>query len=27
LVFGEVVSLHPSFQPIREFYNVIAEEI
>ncbi|TDO22337.1 uroporphyrinogen-III C-methyltransferase [Pedobacter duraquae] len=27
LVFGEVVSLHPSFQPIREFYKIIAEEI
>jgi uroporphyrin-III C-methyltransferase len=27
LVFGEVVSLHPSFQPIREFYKALAEEI
>lgn len=26
LVFGEVVSLHPKFQPIREFYDIIAEE-
>lgn len=26
LVFGEVVSLHPKFQPIREFYGIIAEE-
>jgi uroporphyrin-III C-methyltransferase len=26
IVFGEVVSLHPKFQPIREFYGIIAEE-
>ena len=26
IVFGEVVSLHPNFQPIREFYDIIAEE-
>lgn len=26
IVFGEVVSLHPKFQPIREFYETIAEE-
>jgi uroporphyrin-III C-methyltransferase len=26
LVFGEVVSLHPSFQPIREFYKALSEE-
>jgi uroporphyrin-III C-methyltransferase len=26
LVFGEVVSLHPSFQPIREFYKALTEE-
>jgi uroporphyrin-III C-methyltransferase len=26
LVFGEVVSLHPSFQPIREFFNALKEE-
>jgi len=26
IVFGEVVSLHPKFQPIREFYDIIAEE-
>jgi uroporphyrin-III C-methyltransferase len=25
IVFGEVVSLHPDFQPIREFYATIAE--
>ncbi|WP_316809703.1 uroporphyrinogen-III C-methyltransferase [Pedobacter heparinus] len=27
LVFGEVVSLHPSFQPIRDFYQALKEEI
>jgi uroporphyrin-III C-methyltransferase len=27
LVFGEVVSLHPSFQPIREFYKALSDEI
>lgn len=27
LVFGEVVSLHPSFQPIREFFNALKEEL
>ncbi|RQO75056.1 uroporphyrinogen-III C-methyltransferase [Pedobacter sp. KBW06] len=26
LIFGEVVSLHPSFQPIREFFNALKEE-
>ncbi|HEY4326755.1 MAG TPA: uroporphyrinogen-III C-methyltransferase [Mucilaginibacter sp.] len=26
IVFGEVVSLHPDFQPIREFYATIAED-
>jgi uroporphyrin-III C-methyltransferase len=26
IVFGEVVSLHPKFQPIKEFYDIIAEE-
>ncbi|AOM78549.1 uroporphyrinogen-III C-methyltransferase [Pedobacter steynii] len=26
LVFGEVVSLHPSFLPIREFFNALKEE-
>lgn len=26
LVFGDVVSLHPQFQPIRDFYEIIAEE-
>lgn len=26
LIFGEVVSLHPKFQPIKEFYDIIAEE-
>ncbi len=25
IVFGEVVSLHPQFQPIKEFYDLIAE--
>ncbi len=25
IVFGEVVSLHPQFQPIKEFYDIIAE--
>lgn len=27
LVFGQVVSLHPSFQPIREFFNALKEEL
>ncbi|HVS93893.1 MAG TPA: uroporphyrinogen-III C-methyltransferase [Mucilaginibacter sp.] len=26
IVIGEVVSLHPSFQPIREFYEIIGQE-
>jgi uroporphyrin-III C-methyltransferase len=26
IVIGEVVSLHPMFQPIREFYDIIAQE-
>lgn len=26
IVIGEVVSLHPQFQPIREFYGIISEE-
>jgi uroporphyrin-III C-methyltransferase len=26
IVFGEVVSLHPKFQPIKEFYDIIAGE-
>jgi uroporphyrin-III C-methyltransferase len=26
IIIGEVVSLHPSFQPIREFYDIVAEE-
>lgn len=26
LVFGEVVSLHPQFQPIRDFFTVLSEE-
>jgi uroporphyrin-III C-methyltransferase len=26
IVFGEVVSLHPAYQPIKEFYDIIAEE-
>ncbi len=26
IVFGDVVSLHPSFQPIREFYDIVAAE-
>jgi uroporphyrin-III C-methyltransferase len=25
IVFGEVVSLHPAYQPIKEFYDIIAE--
>jgi uroporphyrin-III C-methyltransferase len=25
IVFGEVVSLHPKFQPIKEFYDIVAE--
>lgn len=27
LVFGQVVSLHPSFQPIRDFYQALKEEL
>jgi uroporphyrin-III C-methyltransferase len=26
LVFGEVVSLHPLFEPIKAFYDIVAEE-
>ena len=26
IIIGEVVSLHPSYQPIKEFYDIIAEE-
>ena len=26
LIFGEVVSLHPKFQSIKEFYDLAAEE-
>jgi uroporphyrin-III C-methyltransferase len=26
IVIGKVVSLHPLFQPIKEFYDIIAEE-
>lgn len=26
IVIGEVVSLHPLFQPIREFYDIVAQE-
>lgn len=26
IVFGEVVSLHPAYQPIKEFYDIIAQE-
>jgi uroporphyrin-III C-methyltransferase len=26
IVFGEVVSLHPKFQSIKEFYDIVAEE-
>jgi uroporphyrin-III C-methyltransferase len=26
IVIGEVVSLHPLFQPIKEFYDIVAEE-
>lgn len=26
IVIGEVVSLHPQFQPIREFYDIISQE-
>ncbi len=26
IVIGEVVSLHPKFQPIREFYDILAQE-
>jgi uroporphyrin-III C-methyltransferase len=26
IVIGEVVSLHPDFQPIREFYDIISQE-
>ncbi|ASU34501.1 uroporphyrinogen-III C-methyltransferase [Mucilaginibacter xinganensis] len=25
IIFGEVVSLHPAFQPIKEFYDIVAE--
>jgi len=25
IIFGEVVSLHPQFQPIKEFYDIVAE--
>lgn len=25
IVFGEVVSLHPEFQPIKEFYDIVAQ--
>jgi uroporphyrin-III C-methyltransferase len=27
LIFGEVVSLHPSFQPIRDFYRAVTKEL
>jgi uroporphyrin-III C-methyltransferase len=26
LIFGEVVSLHPSFQPIKDFYRTLQQE-
>ncbi|TWR31057.1 uroporphyrinogen-III C-methyltransferase [Mucilaginibacter pallidiroseus] len=26
IVLGDVVSLHPKFQPIREFYDIVAQE-
>jgi uroporphyrin-III C-methyltransferase len=26
IVFGDVVSLHPKFQPIKEFYDIVAQE-
>ncbi|MGZ3872560.1 MAG: uroporphyrinogen-III C-methyltransferase [Mucilaginibacter sp.] len=26
IIFGEVVSLHPQYQPIKEFYDIIAQE-
>ncbi|MBS7566509.1 uroporphyrinogen-III C-methyltransferase [Mucilaginibacter sp. Bleaf8] len=26
MIFGQVVSLHPQFQPIQEFYNIISQE-
>jgi uroporphyrin-III C-methyltransferase len=26
IVIGDVVSLHPKFQPIREFYDILAQE-
>ena len=26
IVIGEVVSLHPDFQPIREFYDIVSQE-
>lgn len=26
IVFGDVVSLHPSFAPIKEFYDIVAQE-
>ena len=27
LIFGQVVSLHPSFQPIKDFYEALKEEL
>jgi uroporphyrin-III C-methyltransferase len=27
LIFGQVVSLHPSFQPISAFYQALKEEL
>jgi len=27
LIFGQVVSLHPSFQPIKNFYQALKEEL
>jgi uroporphyrin-III C-methyltransferase len=27
LIFGQVVSLHPSFQPIKDFFNALKEEL
>jgi uroporphyrin-III C-methyltransferase len=26
IIFGDVVSLHPKFQPIKEFYDIVAQE-
>lgn len=26
IVFGDVVSLHPKYQPIKEFYDIVAQE-